>query len=160
MRSGRNFWKFYSRYTHFKQTKPHAFSFICSQVLVYTNFLDGQTDRRTDGQAVIFRKSFLFSYWSRIYIHVYTYLDYFPNFTTDDIFLTKVSIPFFHIGNRIEPTTFRTGKLVFSSSTLETWTWDRFGWQAWECRTETMQNQCNNNNKINNKVNGFHVSFC
>ena len=47
---------------------------------------------RTDGRTDIFRKSFLFSSWSRIYILVYTYLDYFSNFIP---ILTKVSIPFF-----------------------------------------------------------------
>ena len=36
---------------------------------------------RTDVRTDIFRKSFLFSSWSRIYIHVYTYFDYFSNFT-------------------------------------------------------------------------------
>ena len=44
------------------------------------------------GRTYIFRKSFLSSHCSRIYIHVYTYLDYFTNFTP---ILTKVSIPFF-----------------------------------------------------------------
>ena len=55
----------------------------------------GRTDRQTDGRRDIFRKSFLFFSWSRIYIHVYTYLDYFSNFTPYYIFLTKVRIPFF-----------------------------------------------------------------
>ena len=50
-----------------------------------------RTDGRTDGQT-FFEKVFFFSSWSRIYIHVYTYLDYFSNFTP---ILTKVSIPFF-----------------------------------------------------------------
>ena len=49
----------------------------------------------------IFWKSFIFSSWSRIYIHVYTYLDNFSNFTP---ILTKVSIPFFYIGNRYDNT--------------------------------------------------------
>ena len=57
-------------------------------VLVYITFAHGRTDGRTD----IFRKSFLFFSWSTIYIHVYTYLDYFSNFTP---ILTKVIIPFF-----------------------------------------------------------------
>ena len=39
----------------------------------FLTFAHGRTDRH-------FRKSFLFSSWSRIYIHVYTYLDYFSNF--------------------------------------------------------------------------------
>ena len=41
------------------------------------------------GRTDIFRK-FSFFYWSRIYIHVHTYPDYFSPY---DIFLTKVSIP-------------------------------------------------------------------
>ena len=57
---------------------------------------------RTDGRTDICRKSFIFSSWSRVYIHVNTYLDYFSNFTPYDILLTKVSIPFFHIWNRYE----------------------------------------------------------
>ena len=63
--------------------KPHSIISTRSRVLVYITF-----DERTD----IFLKSFLFSCWSRICIHVYTYLDYFSNFTP---ILTKVSIPFF-----------------------------------------------------------------
>ena len=46
---------------------------------------------RTDGRTDIFRKSFLFLP-DQEYIYMYTYLDYFSNFTT---ILTKVSIPFF-----------------------------------------------------------------
>ena len=41
-----------------------------------------RTDGRSTGRTDIFRKSFPFSFWSRIYIHVYTYLDYFSNFIT------------------------------------------------------------------------------
>ena len=88
MRSGRNFCSFDSQYTPFKQKKPHSIISTRSWGLVYITFAHGRTDGRTD----IFRKSFLFSCWSWIYIHVYTYLDYFLNFTP---ILTKVSIPFF-----------------------------------------------------------------
>ena len=64
--------------------------FKCTQIL--------RTYRQTDARTGIF----LFSSWSRIYRPVNTYLDYFSNFTPYDIFLTKLSIPFFHIGNRYE----------------------------------------------------------
>ena len=81
---GSKFWQFHL-YTPFKHKKPHSTIFTRSWVLVYITFAHGRT---TD----IFRKSFLFSSWARIYTHVYTYLDYFSNFTP---FLTKVRIPFF-----------------------------------------------------------------
>ena len=71
------------------QTKKTAldyfFPFLSFSVHNFCARTDGRTDRH-------FSKSFLFSSWSRIYIHVYTYLDYFSNFTP---ILTKVSIPFF-----------------------------------------------------------------
>ena len=60
--SGFKFGNFDSRYASFKQKTA------CS-----AHKLRGRTDT--------FRKSFLFSSWSRIYIHVYTYLDYFSNCT-------------------------------------------------------------------------------
>ena len=60
--------------------KPHSIIFTRSQVLVYTNFADGQTFEKV-----------IFSYCSRIYVHVYTYLDYLSNFTS---ILTKVRIPY------------------------------------------------------------------
>ena len=97
-----NFTRFYLRKSScffalctFQTKRPHSIISTRSQVLVYTNFSDGRTDGRTD----IFRKSFLFSYSSKIYVHVYTYLDYFSNFT---LILIKVSIPFFPYGNRYE----------------------------------------------------------
>ena len=47
----------------FQTKKPHAIIFIRSQVLVYTNFADGQTDRqtgrRTNGH-IFFQKAFFF----------------------------------------------------------------------------------------------------
>ena len=77
------------------QKKQHSIIITRSWVLVYITFVHGWTDGRTD----IFWKSFIFSSLSRIYIHVYTYLDYFSNFTA---ILTKVSIPFFYLGDRYE----------------------------------------------------------
>ena len=67
-----------------KKNKPHSIISIRSWVLVYITFAHGRTD--------IFWKSFIFFSWLRIYIHVYTYLGYFSNFTP---ILIKVSIPFF-----------------------------------------------------------------
>ena len=71
---GSKFWQF-----RFPVYTFQINSIICTRswVLVYITFAHGRTDGRTD----IFRKSFLFFSWSRIYIHVYTYLDYFSNFT-------------------------------------------------------------------------------
>ena len=83
---GSKFWQFrFSVYT-FQTKKLHSIIFTPSWVLVYITFTNGRTD--------IFRKSFIFSSWSRIYIQVYTYLDYFSNFTP---ILTKVSIPFLYM---------------------------------------------------------------
>ena len=57
---------FDSQYTPFKQKNPHSIISTRSWVLVYITFAHGWTDGRTD----IFRKSFLFSSWSRIYIQI------------------------------------------------------------------------------------------
>ena len=65
--------------------------FIRSWVLVYIAFAHGRTDGRTGGRTDIFRKSFLFSSWSRIYVYTCLYLSrLFFKFPV----LTKVSIPF------------------------------------------------------------------
>ena len=88
---------------------------------------------RTDGRTDIFWKSFIFSSWSRIYIHVYTYLDYFSNFTP---ILTKVSIPFFHLGNRYENMDFKIAqsrKISFGSSFISL---RAFGSKFWQFRLQ------------------------
>ena len=83
---GSKFWQFrFPVYTF--QTKETALDCLYS----FLSFSVHNFCARTDGRTDIFRKSFLFSCWSRIYIHVYTYLDYFSNFNP---LLTKVSIPF------------------------------------------------------------------
>ena len=63
--------------------------FLSTQVL--------QTDRRTGGQT-FFPKSFLFSSWSRIYMSIP--ISIISQTGGDPV--TKVSIPFFQIGNRYE----------------------------------------------------------
>ena len=95
MRSGRSF---DSQYTPFKQNKT-ALDYLDPFLRFSVHNFCARTDGWTDGRTDIFQKSFLFSSWSRIFIHVYNYLDYFSNFTP---ILTKVSIPFFYIGNRYE----------------------------------------------------------
>ena len=96
MRSGRNFGSFDSQYTPFKQKKPHSIIFTLSWVLVYITFAHGRTDS--------FWKGFICSFWSRIHIHVYTYVSrLFLKFHPP---VTKVSIPVLHIGNRYENSKF------------------------------------------------------
>ena len=89
MRSVRN-WQFrFPVYTF--QTKKTALDYLYPFLSFSVHNFCARTDGWSTGRTDIFRKSFLFSCWSRIYIHVYTYLDYFPNFTP---ILTRVSIPF------------------------------------------------------------------
>ena len=84
---GSKFWQFrFPVYTF--QTKKTALDYLYP----FLSFSVHNFCARTDGRTDIFWKSFIFFCWSRIYIHVYTYLDYFSNFTP---ILTKVSIPFF-----------------------------------------------------------------
>ena len=78
--SFRAFWSEFRFPLYTFQTKKTAFNYHYP----FSSFSVHKFCGRTD----IFRKSFLFSYWTRIYIH----LDYFSNFTP---ILTKVSIPFF-----------------------------------------------------------------
>ena len=63
----------------------------CNYLYPFSSFSAHKFRGRTD----IFRKSFLFMFL----IHVDTYVDYFSNFT---LILTKVSIGFFHTGNRYQ----------------------------------------------------------
>ena len=84
---GSKFWQFrFPVYTF--QTKKTALDYLYP----FLSFSVHNFCARTDGRRDIFWKSLISSSWSRIYIHVYTYLDYFSNFTP---ILTKVSIPFF-----------------------------------------------------------------
>ena len=85
---GSKFWQFPE---YIFQTKKTALDYLYPFLSFSVHNFFARTDGRTD--------SFLFSYWSRIYIHVYTYLDYFSNITP---ILTKVSIPFFSSGNGYE----------------------------------------------------------
>ena len=87
---GSKFWQFrFPVYTF--QTKKTALDYLYPFLSFSVHNFCARTDGRTDGRTDIFWKSFIFSSWSGIYIHVYTYLDYFSNFTP---ILTKVSIPF------------------------------------------------------------------
>ena len=70
-----------------KTALDYPYPFLSFSVHNFCARTDGRTDRH-------FLKNFLFSSCSRIYIHVYTYLDYFSNFTP---ILTKISIPFFPV---------------------------------------------------------------
>ena len=87
---------FDSQYTAFKPKKPHSIIFTRCWVLVYVTFAHGRTDWRKGRH---FWNSFIFSSWSRIYIHVHTFHDYFSNFTP---FWPKLVYLFFHLGNRYE----------------------------------------------------------
>ena len=68
---GSKFWQFrFPVYTF--QTKKTALDCLFPFLSFSVHNFCARTDGRTDGWTDIFWKSFLFSSWSRIYIHVYT----------------------------------------------------------------------------------------
>ena len=74
------------------QTKPHSIIFTRSWVLMYITFAHGRTEGRTNRH---FLKKFYFFLFIK---NIYTCLSrLFFKFHPLDIFLTKVSIPFFSI---------------------------------------------------------------
>ena len=77
---GSKFWQFWFPVYTF-QTKKTTLDYFYPFLSYSVHNFCARTDEQMD---IHFLKKFFFSSWSGIYIHVYTYLDYFSNFSPCD----------------------------------------------------------------------------